>query len=610
MSQPTLRRTLRLVVFALALVGALAGILSLWIHLTEDPLADFRAYYDAGARLNAGRTLYLPEIDPFDPAYYRYPPLLAILMRPVAALVPYQAAAAIWLGILVAATVLTIRVLGARRQATWLAMGILGLPIAWALAIGQAQVLVTLFLAIAAPWSVALAAQLKVLPALAALYWVGRRDWPALGRFVAISAGLVAFQAVLAPGELLAFPGVLGPEHVGPIRNLSPYVTSPILWLALVLAGSVATAPPGEDPLGLGRGRVPLRVELAATARLHAEQPLGRGPASGASPARWRIERWLIAARGAPSVVRRIARLALYGAAFVGAVLGIVDLWYWFTLAHPIVDFHAYYEAAARLNAGQTLYLPERDPFFPDFYRYPPLLAILMRPLALLDYETAARVWFGILLGATILTAVVLGVRRRATWLAMGILGLPLAWSLGIGQAQVLVTLFLAIGSPWAIALATQIKILPALVALYWIGRRDWRSLGEFIGISAALLVFQLVLAPTETLDFPKVFGLDQVGVVSNLSPYGVSRLLWVGLVVAGAIATLVLARTRWGWAAAVSLSVLSSPRLLLYMFSSLWATVRQPEPIATPDPAVAGSPGPTPDATSERPPTQPDGTA
>jgi hypothetical protein len=248
MSHPTIRRILRLAVFALAILGAIAGILLLWYHLTEDPLADFRAYYDAGARLNAGRPLYLPEIDPYDPAYYRYPPLMALLMRPVAALLPYQAAAALWLGLMVAATVLTIRVLGARRPATWLAMGLLGVPIAWAVAVGQAQTLVTLCLAIAAPWSVALAAQLKVLPALAALYWVGRRDWRALGRFVAFSGGLVLFQLILAPDELLAFPGVLGPEHVGPIRNLSPYVISPALWLGLVVAGAVAT-------IGLARTR-------------------------------------------------------------------------------------------------------------------------------------------------------------------------------------------------------------------------------------------------------------------------------------------------------------------------------------------------------------------
>ncbi len=291
---------------------------------------------------------------------------------------------------------------------------------------------------------------------------------------------------------------------------------------------------------------------------------------------------------GSSQSAGRWLRYLVYAAAIVGAVLGVIDLWYHFRFGQPMVDFHAYYEAAARLNAGQTLYLPERDPFFPDYYRYPPLLAILARPLALLDYDTAATVWFAILLVATALTPVALGVRRRETWLAMGILGLPIAWSLSIGQAQVLVTLFLAIGSPWAIAVAAQIKLLPALVALYWLGRRDWRRLGTFVAVSIGLVVVQLVLAPSETIDFPRVFGLDQVGNVSNLSPYAVSPLLWAGLVAAGAIATLVLARTRWGWAAAVSLSVLSSPRLLVYMFSSLWAAVRAPEPLP-----VVGSAGP-----------------
>ena len=431
----------------------------------------------------------------------------------------------------------------------------------------------------------ALAAQLKVLPALAALYWVVAAAAP--GRFVGISAALVTFQAVFAPGEILAFPGVLGPEHVGPIRNLSPLVASPLLWLGLVVAGSAATlvlarsrwgwaAAVSLSVLSSPRLLVYMLSSLWATVR----------PEEATRP---RLDR-LVAERPVATmpVARRVARLAIVGAAAVGAVLGIFELWYLFVVGQPMSDFHAYYEAAARLNAGQTLYLPERDPFFPDFYRYPPLLAILMRPLALIDYRSATTVWFGILVTATVLTPVVLGVRRRATWLAMGILGLPIAWSLGIGQAQVLVTLFLAIGSPWAIALATQIKILPALVALYWIGRRDWRSLGWFVAISAGLLVVQLVLAPTETLDFPKVFGLDQVGIVSNLSPYSVSRVLWVGLVAVGAIATLVLARTRWGWAAAVSLSVLSSPRLLLYMFSSLWGTVREPEPVAGQGPMVS----------------------
>ena len=65
--------------FALAVVGALAGGYLFWIHVTTDPLADVRAYYDAGARLNAGQPLYQPGADPDLAQFYRYPPLLAIL---------------------------------------------------------------------------------------------------------------------------------------------------------------------------------------------------------------------------------------------------------------------------------------------------------------------------------------------------------------------------------------------------------------------------------------------------------------------------------------------------------------------------------------------------
>ena len=45
-------------------------------------------------------------------------------------------------------------------------------------------------------------------------------------------------------------------------------------------------------------------------------------------------------------------------------------------------DVRAYYDAATRLNEGLPLYPAGADPDAADFYRYPPLLAILFRPLA------------------------------------------------------------------------------------------------------------------------------------------------------------------------------------------------------------------------------------
>jgi hypothetical protein len=68
------------------------------------------------------------------------------------------------------------------------------------------------------------------------------------------------------------------------------------------------------------------------------------------------------------------------------------------------------------------------------------------------------------------------------------------------------------------------------------------------------------------------------VGEVRNLSPYAISPVLWVGFVGVLAIVALKLAPTRAGWAAAVTFSVLSPPRLLAYMFMTFLAAFRRLE--------------------------------
>src|SRR6266852_4907319 len=124
----------------------------------------------------------------------------------------------------------------------------------------------------------------------------------------------------------------------------------------------------------------------------------------------------------------------------------------------PLTDVHAYYDAGARLNAGQPLYEQAVGTDVASFYRYPPLLAIAFRPLALLPFPVASLAWEALLLVLFGLTIRRLGANRR-TWIVLGMLALPTAWSLAIGQAQVAVTLLTALGAPWALALATHLKI-------------------------------------------------------------------------------------------------------------------------------------------------------
>ena len=288
----------------------------------------------------------------------------------------------------------------------------------------------------------------------------------------------------------------------------------------------------------------------------------------------------------------RRARIAWSIAAIVGLAAGAQTLWLHLTM-DPLNDVHAYYWAGARLNAGLPLYPPDQSVETPLGYPYPPLLAIFFRPLALLPFEAAAAIWEVLVIASFIVTVWLMGVRRRETWLALGVLAFPIAWCLAIGQVQVPLTLFTAIGAPWSIALAANIKLFPALIALWWIGRREWRNLGLFAATMAGLALLQLVLAPQATLDYLTAISLKQVGQVRNLSLFAFSPLLWAVPVVVVVLVTLRLAPTRWGWAAAVALSVLATPRLLAYMFMTLIAAVRDR---TTPREAAGQGPAPADD--------------
>jgi hypothetical protein len=272
---------------------------------------------------------------------------------------------------------------------------------------------------------------------------------------------------------------------------------------------------------------------------------------------------------------RRNIDLVLFASAVVGVLIGINTF-----LLHvgndPLADVRAYYDAATRLNAGLPLYEQAATTNQAEFYRYPPLFAIAFRPLALLPYETASLIWEAIVVAS--FAALLWWLRPgRHGWFLVGILAMPILWSLSIGQAQVPLTLLMAIGAPWSIALAANLKVLPALAAIWWIGRRDWRSLGRFAVWMVVFGAVQLVLAPADTIAFPSVFTLGQVGDVRNWSPYAISPLLWAGLVVAGTVVALRLASSRWGWAAAIALAVLATPRLLLYQLMTLLAALRDP---------------------------------
>ncbi|HXG26227.1 MAG TPA: glycosyltransferase 87 family protein [Candidatus Binatia bacterium] len=281
---------------------------------------------------------------------------------------------------------------------------------------------------------------------------------------------------------------------------------------------------------------------------------------------------------------RHVVNLLLFAAAVIGAVAGVAVAWM-HIVNDPLADARAYYDAAVRLNQGRPLYPEGISPNGNEIYLYPPLLALALRPLALLPFEAFALLWELVVIAAFVALVRYLGVRRKAVWLAIGILGVPIGWCLTIAQAHVPLTFLLALGQPWSIALAANLKLTPVVVAIWWLGRRDFQSFMAFLAWMGLFAAIQVALATSDSVAFFSSVGLEQIGEVRNISPYAISPALWIGLVLVGILVVLALARTRWGWAAAVTLATVSPPRLLVYMLMGLLAALRHPRIAGEPDP-------------------------
>jgi hypothetical protein len=347
--------------------------------------------------------------------------------------------------------------------------------------------------------------------------------------------------------------------------------------------GARDSEPEGEPPTPWRAGAVETPEEMRRRVALEAwdaeltPEEIERRPTPGEVELRARRRARL----------RKAGNLALFALAILGAAAGVAVAWM-HVVGDPLADAHAYYEAASRLNAGQPLYPAGIDPSSNHIYLYPPLLAVLLRPLALLPYGLFAFGWELIVMLSFVLLLRYLGARSRSTWIAIGILGIPIGWALSVAQAHVPMTLLMALGQPWSIAVAANLKLFPALIALWWLGRRDWESLLAFAIWSVLLVLAQLVLEPRGTMAFFGSVGFAQLGEVRNISPFVVSPLAWAAILMVGGVVVLLAARTRWGWALAVTLATLAPPRLLVYMLTSLLAGIRQPRRAAAVDPDQA----------------------
>jgi hypothetical protein len=226
----------------------------------------------------------------------------------------------------------------------------------------------------------------------------------------------------------------------------------------------------------------------------------------------------------------RLLRAAVVILAFVLALYGLkLPLG---SLLPPLVyrkDFLQEYTLARAIADGFDPYLPthvlaERYSdslpllVFPHPTPHPPTLGMLLLPLALLEYSTAAAVWLGLEIVCLVVSIYLLGRAagaRLSIWATLGIATVLLAWHpvwVELASGQVMVLMLALLAGAWLalrsgrpglggalVGLAILIKPVVLPLLLLFLLRRDWRALlGATAVICGGYLVAGYVVGPNK----------------------------------------------------------------------------------------------------------------
>jgi hypothetical protein len=134
-------------------------------------------------------------------------------------------------------------------------------------------------------------------------------------------------------------------------------------------------------------------------------------------------------------------------------------------------------------------------------YLYSPAFLQALFPLKVLPFPLFNAVWVALLCSVAVLLAGPLAF--------VAILLPPVLVELEVGNIHLLLGLVAALGlrypALWSFALLT--KITPGVGIVWFLVRREWRSLGVAVGITLAIGAASFVLAPALWFDWTHVFG-------------------------------------------------------------------------------------------------------
>ena len=168
------------------------------------------------------------------------------------------------------------------------------------------------------------------------------------------------------------------------------------------------------------------------------------------------------------------------------AIAGLLFAAYLFVIVAPgarTVGFDAFAYWSVNLDHPYTRVAGELGAF-----PYTPVAARLFAPAALLSWPAFWWLWTAALLG----TVIWLGWRQALLILAFP----PVAFELYHGNVHLLIAAAILLGmrypAAWAFVLLT--KVTPGLGLVWFLVRREWRSLAIALGVTAALVALSVIV--------------------------------------------------------------------------------------------------------------------
>lgn len=183
----------------------------------------------------------------------------------------------------------------------------------------------------------------------------------------------------------------------------------------------------------------------------------------------------------------RMARDAL---TVLGIVAAVTYWWYLTSGGGLPVDVHAYWAADPN-----DLYVHGPGPA-DDAYLYAPTFEFLVGWWRGIPFEVYAAIWRAILL--------VILVYLAGPFTLFAMLTVPVASEINAANIQIPLALAVVAGFRWPAAWAFVLltKISPGVGLLWFVLRREWRSLAIAIGVTVALAVLSFALTPRAWFEY------------------------------------------------------------------------------------------------------------